>query len=497
MPGNLNAVPSEEPDGMHEVAIIGAGFAGLCMAARLKEAGRHDFVVLERGTRVGGTWRDNTYPGCACDVPSHLYSYSFATNGDWSRVFAPWHEIEAYLEDCVRRLGLGPHLRFGCGVTELRYDAADRCWQLTLTDGRALRARVVVSGTGPLNKPDTPSLPGLADFAGHVFHSSQWDHAWPLAGKRVAVIGTGASAIQIVPSIAAGVARLHVFQRTAPWVMPRFDRAYRGWERRLLRAVPGWRRLVRAAVYWRLELFACALLRDGRARRFFERIGRWHLRRQVADPALRAQLAPDYRLGCKRVLLSDDYYPSLQRPNVELVTSPIATVTPAGIRTADGQERALDAIVFATGFRATDFLTPMRVFGADGAELSAQWRAGGAASHLGIEVAGFPNFFLLVGPNTGLGHNSIVFMIEAQVRYVLQCLEAMRRRNARSIVVTRGAQAAFTEEVQRRLQGTAWLAGCHSWYLSADGQNYTMWPGFTVEYWRRTRRPDPALHEFR
>jgi cation diffusion facilitator CzcD-associated flavoprotein CzcO len=481
---------------LHEVAIIGAGFAGLCMAIKLKEAGISDFVILERGDHVGGTWRDNTYPGCACDVPSHLYSYSFAPNGEWSRVFAPWHEIQAYIEACVERFGLTPHLRFGAEVSELRFDDATQSWLVGTVGGGQLRARVVVSGTGPLNKPDTPTLPGLGQFGGQVFHSSHWDHGYDLAGKRVAVIGTGASAIQIVPTIASQVGQLHLFQRTAPWVMPRFDRAYAAWERRLLRVVPAWRWLVRKAIYWRLELFGCALLQDGLARRLFEKLGRWHLRRQVADPALRARLTPDYRLGCKRVLLSDDYYPSLQRANVEVVTDAVTEITARGVRSADGAERPVDAIVFATGFKATEFLTPMRVYNAREEELSARWRSG-AASYLGIEVAGFPNLFLLVGPNTGLGHNSIIFMIEAQVHYVMECLKALRARGARSAEVNTAAQAAYSDEVQQRLQGTAWLAGCRSWYLSADGRNFTMWPGFTVEYWRRTRHFDPALHDFR
>jgi cation diffusion facilitator CzcD-associated flavoprotein CzcO len=429
-------------------------------------------------------------------VPSHLYSYSFATNGEWSRVFAPWHEIQAYVESCVERFGLTSHLRFGTEVSELRFDDATQCWLVGTAGGSQVRARVVVSGTGPLNKPDTPELPGLERFTGHVFHSSQWDHGYDLGGRRVAVIGTGASAIQIVPAIASRVAQLHLFQRTPPWVMPRFDRAYAAWERRLLRAVPAWRWLVRKAIYWRLELFGCALLKDGRARRLFEKLGRWHLRRQVADPELRARLTPDYRLGCKRVLLSDDYYPSLQRANVEVVTNAVAEITPGGVRSADGTERPVDAIVFATGFKANEFLTPMRIYNARGEELSARWQRG-AASYLGIEVAGFPNLFLLVGPNTGLGHNSIIFMIEAQVHYVMQCLKALRASGARSAEVKTDVQAAYSDEVQQRLQGTAWLAGCRSWYLSADGRNFTIWPGFTVEYWRRTRHFDPALHDFR
>ncbi len=477
-------------------AIIGAGFAGLCMAIRLKQSGIEDFVVLERDPRPGGTWRDNTYPGCACDVPSHLYSYSFAQNREWSEVFAPWHEIQAYLERCVLEFKLGPHLRHDTNVEALRFDAETQRWHLKLGDGRELRAQFVASATGPLNKPAIPDIPGLGDFKGKVFHSSQWDHDHDLTGKRVAVVGTGASAIQIVPSIAPKVAQLDLYQRTPPWVMPRFNRVYSAIERKLFRHLPGWAWLVRKVVYWRLELFGLALLRDGRARRIFERLGAWHRERQLADPQLRAKVTPDYRIGCKRVLLSDDYYPSLARDNVSLVTDAIERITADGVRTVAGEERKVDALVLATGFRATEFLTPMRVYAADGRELSEVWRAG-AMSYLGINVSGFPNFFMLVGPNTGLGHNSIIFMMEAQVNFVMDCLRQLRLRNADSADVRAEAQYHYMLEMQQRLQGTAWLSGCKSWYLSPDGHNYTLWPGFTPEYWRRTQHFDPNLYTLR
>lgn len=479
-----------------EVAIIGAGFAGLCLAIKLQKAGIRDFVVLERGNSVGGTWRDNTYPGCACDVPSHFYSYSFRLNGEWSEVFPPWHEIRDYLSGCVNHYGLESHLRLRTGVEELRYDEARGCWDLKLDDGTQLHARFVVAATGPLTKPLVPEIAGLDSFKGRVMHSARWDQDYNLHGKRVAVIGTGASAIQIVPAIADRVAHLDVYQRTAPWVLPRLNRRYRSKARWIYRHFPAARRFTRWIVYWRLEQFAFAVLRNGWTRRLFERIGLWHLRRQVEDPVLRAKLHPGFRLGCKRVLLSDHYYLAVKKKNIELVTEPIAGVTPGGIRTADGIEHPVDAIILATGFRATEFVSPLRVHGRDGRELSAYWKED-APSYLGISVAGFPNFFLLVGPNTGLGHSSIVFMIEAQVRYIIGALQAARKHGWRNVEVREEAQAACTQEIQTRLQGTAWQSGCRSFYLSANGRNYMMWPGSTVEYWRRTRRFDSAAFNCR
>lgn len=486
---------SQEPENTEtcEVAIVGAGFAGLCMAVKLREAGIRDFVVLERGDSVGGTWRDNTYPGCACDVPSHLYSYSFRLNGEWSEVFPPWHEIRDYLSGCVAGHGLGSHLRLRTGVEELRYDEARGRWALKLEDGSRLCARFVVAATGPLTKPALPEIPGLDTFKGRVIHSARWDHDYDLRGKRVAVIGTGASAIQIVPAIADRVARLEVYQRTAPWVLPRLNRRYRGKARWIYRHFPAARRFTRWVVYWRLEQFAFAVLKDGWTRRLFERIGLWHLRRQVADPVLRTKLRPSFRLGCKRVLLSDHYYLAVQKRNVEVITDPIADVTEGAVRTADGVGRPVDAIILATGFRATEFVSPLRVHGRDGRELSQYWR-NDAPSYLGIAVAGFPNFFMLVGPNTGLGHSSIIFMIEAQVRYVIDAIRAARSRGWQSLEVRQEVQDAFQSEMQARLRGTAWMSGCRSFYLSGNGQTYMMWPGTTVEYWRRTRRFDPGKY---
>lgn len=475
------------------MAIIGAGFAGVCMGIKLKEAGIDDFVILESGDSVGGTWRDNTYPGCACDVPSHLYSYSFRLHGEWSEVFPPWQEIRDYLGDCVRHYGLESRLRLRTAVDELRYDEKLDGWELALSDGQRIRARFAIAATGPLTKPLLPDIPGLDGFRGPKIHSARWDHGCLLDGKRVAVIGTGASAIQIVPAIARKVGRLHVFQRTAPWILPRYNRRYGKVARWIYRRFPFARRLTRWLTYWRLEAFGPAVLGDGFMRRFFEFVGRCHLRLHVPDAALREKLRPRFRLGCKRVLLSDSYYRALQLPQVELVTDKIAGFTADGIVTQDGRERSLDAVIFATGFRATEFVAPLRIHGKNGRELSEMWKSD-AMSYLGISVAGFPNLFLLVGPNTGLGHSSIIFMIEAQVRYVIDAIRAAQSRGLTRLEVRPEVQEGFQEEVQARLRGTAWLSGCRSFYLSRNGKTYMMWPGSTVEYWRRTRRFDPAKY---
>lgn len=471
------------------VAIIGSGFAGLGMAIRLKQSGQHSFTVFEAADKLGGTWRDNTYPGCACDVPSHLYSYSFELNSDWSRNFAPWHEIEAYLKHCATKYEIDAHIKYGTRITAARFDETTNSWRLTSATGERFTAQALVLGTGPLNKPVIPDIPGLATFAGKQFHSGAWDHTVGLQDRRVAVIGTGASAIQIVPAIAASVRQLYLLQRTPPWVMPRFERAISRVEKRLYRALPPLRRLIRTLIYWRLEALAGALLRDGRLRRLAEGLARRHLQRSIKDPQLRRALAPNYRIGCKRILLSDDYYASFARPNVELVTTAVTEVRPQGIVTADGRERGVDTLIFATGFAATDFITPLKVYGRGGQELSALWRSQ-AEAYLGITIAGFPNLFMLVGPNTGLGHNSIIFMIEAQVHYILEALQTLYASGR--LEVKPEVQRNYNRKLQQRMHRTAWMSGCNSWYLSADGKNYTLYPGYTVGYWSATRKLNPS-----
>lgn len=468
------------------IAILGAGFAGICAAIRLRAAGFEDLTLFERAADVGGTWRENTYPGCACDIPSHLYSFSFAPNPEWTRMYPRQAEIWDYLRRIVDRYGLRPRIRFGTEVVEARWDAG---WTLRLADGREERFDVVVSAIGFLSRPKLPQVAGLDAFEGPVFHSAQWRHDVDLAGKRVAVVGTGASAVQIVPEIARRAARVTVWQRTPPWVVPRADRAFSARERAAFRRFPLLARLLRWRIYARQELLVSGFLGGRFIQKQLRRYGERMIARQVGDPALRARLTPDYVPGCKRIIVSSDWYPALQRDNVELVSEAVAKLEGRKVAGVSGATREADVVVLATGFDASGFLGRLQVFGRDGCELGATWKDG-AATHLGISVAGFPNWFLLVGPNTGLGHNSIVFMIEAQVSYLVQAL----RSGARTLEVRPEAQAASYAEVQRRLQGTVWLSGCRSWYLTEDGRNDTLWPGSTIEYWWRTRRFDAARY---
>ncbi len=470
----------------HRVAIIGAGFSGLGMAIRLRQEGIDDFVVLERAESLGGTWRDNTYPGCACDVPSNLYSFSFAPNPGWSRTFSPQPEIWEYLRRVSAEHGVDPHIRYRHEVTSARWEDESELWRIRTTAGE-LTAEVLVAGAGPLSDPKLPDFDGIDRFEGTIFHSARWNHEHVLDGERVAVIGTGASSIQIVAAIQPRVGRLHVFQRTPPWVMPHRDRATAGWERLLYRAFPPAQRLVRGAVYCARELFVLPLMHP-REGSLPERLARRHLNAQVPDPQLRARLQPHYRIGCKRILISNDYYPALQRPNVELVTDPISAIHPHGIVTADGEERELDTIIFATGFHVTDMPVADLIRGSDGRTLAEAWQ-GSPRAHLGTTVAGFPNLFLLVGPNTGLGHNSIVFMIESQLHYVMECLRFMDRGGLGIVEVREQVERRSNEDIQRRLKDTVWNSGgCVSWYLDEHGRNTTIWPGSTWPYRRRLRR---------
>jgi cation diffusion facilitator CzcD-associated flavoprotein CzcO len=474
-----------------QVAIVGAGFSGLGMAIRLKQTGVEDFLIFERAEDLGGTWRDNVYPGCGCDVESHLYSFSFALNPNWTRLFSSQREIWAYLRQCARRFGLQPHICWGHEVKDAQWDDSAQHWRITTAKGE-YSATFLVLGTGPLSEPALPEIAGRDRFAGLVFHSARWSHTQDLTGKRVAVIGTGASAIQMVPRIQPAVEQLYVFQRTPPWIVPRLDRAISARERTLFRALPIVQRAIRTRIYWRRELLALGMVYRPEMLKQGERLAIKHLQAQVADPALRAKLTPSYRLGCKRVLPSDDYYPAITQANVALVTDGIREITKTGVVTEDGIERPVDAIIFATGFHVTDTPYAAMVHGRGGQSLGDAWRDGPEA-YLGTTVAGFPNLFLCIGPNTGLGHNSMVFMIESQIAYVLDCLRTLKRLNMRTIEVRPEVQAAYNAMLRQRLQGTVWMTGCSSWYLAANGRNTTLWPGFTWEYRLRTRHFD-ATH---
>jgi len=471
-----------------EVAIVGTGFSGLGMAIQLKRAGIDSFLLLEKAGEVGGTWRENTYPGAACDVPAHLYSFSFEPNPAWSQTYAPQAEILEYLRHCARQYGLLPHVRFHAEVASAEFDEAQGTWTVHTRDGQRVQARSLVLGNGALHVPALPAIPGRESFQGSAFHSAVWRHGVDLADKVVAVIGTGASAVQFVPRIAPRVRKLYLFQRTPPWILPRLNKAFSEAWRRLFARLPGVAWLYRAAIYWNLEWRAALFLRQSWLGRLVEGVARRHLAASVPDPKLRGLLTPNYRLGCKRVLMSDDYYPALQRPNVELVTEGIESIGPTGVRTRDGVQRDVDVIVYGTGFDVSRYLAPIRVIGRQGQELNALW-SGKPSSYLGITVSGFPNLFLMMGPNTGLGHNSMVFMLEAQARYALQCIQALRARELRWLDVRPEVQAGFNEEVHHKLRRTVWQSGgCHSWYQTADGYNSALWPGFTFAYWRRTRQ---------
>lgn len=474
-----------------EIIIVGTGFSGQCMAIRLLEAGFDSVLLLERSGSVGGTWRDNHYPGAACDIPSHLYSFSFALNPDWSRSYPGQPEIHDYLCRTAERYGLLPRIRFNTRVDGAAFDAADHSWRVQTSQG-PLRARYLILGTGGLSEPVTPALPGLESFRGHCFHSARWDHGYALEGRRVAVVGSGASAIQFVPRIAPQVGRLSVFQRTPPWIVPRNDHPIPAWQRSLYRHLPAVMRLKRWGIHWLNELSALGTVVDPRYMALGQKLALKHLQAQVPDANLRARLTPDYVMGCKRILISDDWYPALQRPNTELVSSAIERVTPEGLLTADGRLHPADTIIFGTGFQATEALSKLRLHGRMGVELNEAWSQG-AEAYVGASVSGFPNLFLITGPNTGLGHNSMVFIIEANVAHILGALRAARRQGASLIEVKREVQADYNLGLQQRLRRSVWVTGCKSWYQDPrSGRVTTLWPGFSTQYWARARHFRPA-----
>jgi cation diffusion facilitator CzcD-associated flavoprotein CzcO len=487
----LEAQPAPASAGARDVgiAIIGSGFAGLGMAIALKRRGENDFVVLERADDVGGTWRDNTYPGAACDVQSNLYSFSFAPNPDWGRSYSEQPEIQAYLQATADRFDVRRHCVFGADVTSARWDDAARRWLVSTAAGE-FRARVLVSAAGALADPTYPDLPGLDSFAGTVMHSARWDAGHDLTDERVAVIGTGASAIQVVPAIQPVVDSVAVYQRTAAWVVPRTDHPVTPLMRRLYRFVPGLQKGIRGALYLFREFLVIGLAKQRRFLTPVGRLARAHLHRQVRDPKLRAALTPDYTIGCKRILISNDYFPAVAAPNAELVTAGIAEVRPHSIVTRDGVERPTDTIVLATGFHVTDLPIAGKIRGRDGRSLADVW-ADGMVTNRSATVAGFPNMFLLVGPNVGVGHTSMVYMIESQVAYVDDALQTMAAEGLAVLETTPQAQEAYRRLIAQKSTGTVWVGGgCASWYLDKHGHNTTLWPDFTFRFRKLTRKLD-------
>jgi cation diffusion facilitator CzcD-associated flavoprotein CzcO len=476
------------------VVIVGAGFSGLAMAARLARSGRRDFLLLERSDDIGGTWRDNAYPGCACDVPSHLYSLSFAPNPDWSRAFSPQAEIWEYMRRVADAEGLLTHVRLRCALLEAEWDGTAQRWRLSTSDG-PMTAKALIAAGGPLSEPRVPDLPGIADFTGEAFHSANWPADLDLTGKRVAVVGTGASAIQFIPQIAPAVEHMTVFQRTPPWILPRGDRPIRPGARAVYRRVPAAQRFVRALHEGSRDILAMPLFRRVALSGVTRSIALRHLRKQVPDPELRAKLMPDYAPGCKRLLLSDDYLPALMRPNVELVDQGVTAVRERSVVAADGTERPVDTMIFGTGFRVTEPPLVAHLRGPAGRTLAEEWSGGGLNAHRGTMVAGFPNLFLMLGPNTGLGHTSVLIMVEAQVRYVLSALTYMDAKGVGTVEPLPAAQRAWNTRIQDRLTGTVWNAGgCRSWYLDRSGRNTTLWPDSTIRFRRALRRFDPGEH---
>lgn len=451
-------------------------------------------MLLERAGDLGGTWRDNHYPGLCCDVPSHVYSFSFDLNSEWTRGFAPGWEIKDYLQRNADRHGLMPHIRFGHEVLEAAWDDEARHWHVR-TRGGDLTARYLINGAGALSEPKDPDVPGLEEFTGHRFHSGRWDHDHDLEGKRVGVIGTGASAIQFVPQIQPKVARLSLFQRTPPWIIPRFDHAITEPEKQALRRIPFAPQIVRGVLYWTLETRVVGFRSPPVMKLVAEPVAKWHLRRQVRDPELREKLLPGYTMGCKRILISDNYYPSLDEPNVDVVTDAIERVTAGAIVTADGAEHEVDTIIFGTGFEVTKQPIAGRIRGRGGERLADAWSPS-LQAYKGTTVAGFPNMFQMTGPNTGLGHNSMVFMVESQLNYIVDCFRTLRERGTGVFDVRRDAQDRYNEWLQTRLRGTVWTAGhCQSWYLDDTGRNTTLWPSYSYAFRRLTRRFDPEAYE--
>jgi cation diffusion facilitator CzcD-associated flavoprotein CzcO len=471
----------------HAVLIIGAGFAGLGTAIRLQQAGVRDILILERGEEVGGTWRDNQYPGAACDIPSNLYSYSFAQNPNWSRGFSGSQEILGYIQHLVKTFTLEPLIRFNANVSALVFDEANGLWTAKTERGENFQARTAVGAQGPLSNASFPKMPGLQSFEGHKIHSARWDHDYDFHGKRVAVIGTGASAVQIIPELVKKVALLKVFQRTPGWVMPRPDGRIPQWNKSLFGRLPAAQTAMRRLLFWSHESMALGLIWNTPLTKVIERVGLAHLRYQVKDSWMRRQLTPDFRIGCKRVLMSSDYYPALQSKNCELITWPIATLSPKGIRTAEGIEHQVDCIVFATGFDVCKHGTPFPITGIGGRQLNEEW-ARGAQAYKSINVSGYPNLFLTFGPNSGPGHNSALVYMESQIDYAVQGIKALLSQNLRSLDVRPEAQTRYNKAIQKRLSKTNWNSGCKSWYLTEEGFNATMYPGFATQFVRQMKR---------
>lgn len=477
------------------ITIIGAGFGGLTMAIRLLQNRINDFIILEKADDVGGTWRENQYPGAACDVQSHLYSLSFSAKPDWTKRYANATEIFDYIQDLVKKYQLNPHIHFNHDVSSMRYDEQYFRWELLLKNGARIQSQYVVLASGPLHIPQIPKIKGIEKFKGQVFHSAQWQHDYLLENKNIASIGTGGSAIQYIPEIAKKSKQLYVFQRTAAWVIPRDERIYSQFSKYLFKHIDYFRKLHRARLYWSNEMRVIPIFQP-KLMKFGQKLAEVFIRYQVKDKNIAQKLIPNYVMGCKRILISNHYYPTFNRKNVELINEAIQEITEDSIITADGNSRKIDCLIYGTGF-ITDpriYLKSFSCYGIAGIELKQAWHAG-AESYYGICTKQFPNLFQLLGPNTLLGHNSVIFMIESQVDYILQLIEMVDQKSAQAVVVRDEAQTAFNINVQNQLKTTVWQSGCNSWYQQAGGKNFALWPDYTWKYWRATQKLIPNHYQ--
>jgi cation diffusion facilitator CzcD-associated flavoprotein CzcO len=477
-----------------DIIIVGSGFAGLGMGIHLQKLGKHSFCILEKSNDVGGTWRDNSYPGAACDVPSHVYSFSFEPYPKWTNSFAPQQEIQEYIQHCVTKYKLRDSIKFNQTVVEARYDKTKHLWHITTADGTKYTSRVLVAGTGPLNKEKYPDIPGLDSFAGKMFHTSSWNHQIDIKGKKVAVVGTGASAIQVIPAIAPMVEKLLVFQRTPAWVIPRPSRTISSFERKVFAKFPFVQQFIRFLKYWLLEIRAVAFVLFPWLMNGLRLVGKMNIAKGVKDKKLRKKLTPNYMIGCKRILLSNDYYPTFERNNVELIQGAVTGLHPSGVERNDKLYEA-DVIVFATGFEASENMAAFKTYGKKGIELSELWKNGGEA-YWGTTVSGFPNMFHIIGPNTGLGHNSMIHIIESQIAYIMGAIEVLFDGTTQEVDVKQTVQNTYNEQVQQKMKNTIWIkGGCNSWYLNANGKNTTLWPSFTFIFRKMTSKFDKENYE--
>lgn len=474
-----------------QIGIVGAGFAGIIAALRLKQTKRDSFVIFEKAADVGGTWRDNIYPGCACDVPSNLYSISFEPNPNWQRMYSSQPEILAYLSGVVQKHDLESRICYNSEIVNYEFLEEHGLWKLTDRQGATTTVQMVIVAIGPFNRPQMPDIKGIESFAGKTLHSARWDTNYDLKGKRVAVVGTGASAVQIVPAIASEVAQLTVFQRTAPWIGTRMDGEVPLKKRLRYKKYPFIQQFWRGFLYWFLEFRGLMFMGNQRIYNYFEKLSLQKLQDEVHDPETRRKLTPNYRLGCKRILSSDDYLPTFNRPNVILETDPIGEITPDGIVTKTGTRHKFDAIIFATGFEVADITTDMRVYGRGGRELFAEWSAKGLEAYRGTTIAGYPNLAFILGPNTGLGHNSMIHMMESQMNYILKYLNLLEKRGANAFLDLKpSVQESYNQLIHNQFQTTVWASGCSSWYLNAAGRNTTLYPRLTARFRRETKRID-------